>query len=246
MCRLNDENEAEIATALREAGLRLVMVHTAHHPEDIDEQVERAARLEADFVFLQPGTAFASLDAVVSLVETGRRLAHAAGLPYFVETHRNYFTENLPQILQLIERVPDIRFTADLSHLILTGEFYGWPEERATERLMPVLERTSHVHGRVSDGEAIQVDVGEGETQSAQFFVELWSIAMRHWLRGAGPGDVFVFASELGPPRYSIALPDGSEISDRWQQSLVMKQLAQRAWDKATDTSGNSFPVSAL
>ena len=47
------------------------------------------------------------------------------------------------------------------------------------------------------------------------------------------PGDVFPFTSELGPPRYAITLPDGREFSDRWQQSLVMKQLAQQAWDSA-------------
>jgi hypothetical protein len=54
---------------------------------------------------------------------------------------------------------------------------------------------------------------------------------MFHWRSGAGPGDIFPFASELGPPRYAITLPDGSEFSDRWAQSLVMKQLAEQAWE---------------
>ncbi len=53
---------------------------------------------------------------------------------------------------------------------------------------------------------------------------------MSHWRKGAGPGDVFPFASELGPPRYAITTPDGKEFSDRWEQSLVMKQLAEQAW----------------
>ena len=51
--------------------------------------------------------------------------------------------------------------------------------------------------------------------------------------KDAGPGDVFPFASELGPPRYAITLPDGREFSDRWEQSLVMKRLAEQAWEKA-------------
>ena len=49
----------------------------------------------------------------------------------------------------------------------------------------------------------------------------------------ARPGDVLPFASELGPPRYAITLPDGREFSDRWEQSLVMKKLAEQAWERA-------------
>ena len=60
---------------------------------------------------------------------------------------------------------------------------------------------------------------------------------MQSWLSEAQPGDVFPFTSELGPPRYAITLPDGSEFSDRWQQSLVMQKLAAQAWQTASETS---------
>lgn len=53
------------------------------------------------------------------------------------------------------------------------------------------------------------------------------------WLKNARPGDVLPFASELGPPAYAIIDPAGREICDRWEQSLVMKRLAQQAWEKA-------------
>ena len=56
---------------------------------------------------------------------------------------------------------------------------------------------------------------------------------MHAWKRDAQPGDIFPFASELGPPRYAITLPDGREFSDRWAQSLVMKRLAEQAWEMA-------------
>jgi hypothetical protein len=154
-------------------------------------------------------------------------------LSFFVETHRNNYTENLPQTIALIERVPDIRFTADLSHFIVVGEFYGWKEERAVDRIMPVLERTAHMHGRISNGEQVQVDVGDGSGATAQFFVTLWSTAMKHWMKDAGPGDIFPFTSELGPPRYAITTPDGKEFSDRWEQSLIIKKLAEQAWERA-------------
>lgn len=230
---INDENEAAVHAAIQKSGLGLVMGDRLFQLDDVRKMVQRALKLKADFIWIQPMDAFAALKDVAKLAREGRKIANDQGLAYFVEIHRNNFTENLPQTLKLIDRVPDIRFTADLSHLVLVGEFYGWPEEKAIERLMPILERTSHMHGRISDGEAVQVDVGDGSGQTAQFFVELWAEAMRHWLRGAKPGDIFPFASELGPPRYALTLPDRREFSDRWKQSLVMKKLAEQAWQKA-------------
>ncbi len=232
-CWLQDDDETETKAALERNNLGLILGHRPFSLDDVRATVERARRLNADFIFAQPANAFTSLPDVSRLVRDGRKLANEAGIAWFVETHRNNFTENLVQTKQLIEAVPEIRFTADLSHFVVGGEFYGWPDEGASKRMMPVLERVSHAHGRVSDGEAIQVDVGDGQGQSAQFFVELWTIAMRHWLKDAQAGDVFPFATELGPPRYALTLPDGREYSDRWTQSLVMKRLAEQAWLQA-------------
>ena len=233
-CWLTDEDEKQHRDALDNAGLRLVLGHRPFTLEDVRKTVDRAVRLKADFIFAQPADAFMPAAEVATLVIDGTKLANDRGIAMFVEIHRNNFTENLPQIKQLNELVPEIRFTADLSHLIVCGEFYGWEDERAVDRLECVLSRTSHMHGRISNGEAVQVDVGDGSGATAQFFVRLWTSAMKSWLNGAKPGDVLPFASELGPPRYAITLPDGKEFSDRWEQSLVMKKLAEQAWTAAT------------
>ncbi len=228
-----DLDDAEVTRALVKHGLRSVIIIQADNLETVRTTVDRAVKERADFVWIQAANPYFELDHVARLVSEGRKIANDHGLAFFVETHRNNFTETLPHCLHLLDKVPDIRFTADLSHLVLIGEFYGWKEEKAIDRLTPILERTSHIHGRISNGEQIQVDVGDGSGQTAQFFVELWSTAMKHWLNGAGPGDVLPFGSELGPPRYAITLPDGKEFSDRWEQSLVMKKLAEQAWEQA-------------
>lgn len=237
-CWINDETEKEITETLKRHELRLGMGHRPYKVDDTKAAVERAVRCGADYLFAQPGSAYTPLDDVVTIVTEGRKIANDAGIPFFVETHRNNFTETIPQTRQLIDRVPDIRMTGDLSHFVVVGEFYGWEEEGASDKMMPVLERISHLHGRISDGEAAQVDVGDGSGQTPQFFVKLWSIAMTHWLKGAGPGDVFPFTSELGPPRYALTLPNGQEYSDRWEQALVMKRLAEQAFEQAKAAAG--------
>ena len=230
-CWLDESSERHHRDALDAAGLRLVLGHHPHSLEDVRRTVAQAVRLKADFVFAQPLHPYVPLSEAVPFLREARHIAHDQGVPYFVETHRNNVPESLNQALALVDRMPEIRFTGDFSHFVLVGEFYGWEGEGAIEKMRPVLERTSHLHGRISNGEAVQVDVGDGSGDTAQFFVQIWAAAMRAWKADAGPGDVFPFASELGPPRYALTLPDGREFSDRWAQSLVMKKLAEQAWE---------------
>jgi hypothetical protein len=233
-CWLGPDREGPVSHALKDAGLRLAL---GHHPFKLDDAkacVEQAKRLGADYVFAQPADAFTSAQDAVALIRDARAYAADQGVPYFIESHRNTVTETLPQTYDIIKLAPEVTFTADLSHYFVVGEFYGWENERLPERLGPILERTVSIHGRISNGEQVQVDVGDGTGRLPQVYVEIWSIAMKSFLETAQPGDVFPFTPELGPPSYAITHPDGSgEISDRWEQSLVMASLAKQAWERA-------------
>ncbi len=233
-CSISDNEEAhKVLQSVKQSGLKWTRGCRPMNAEQSREAVEFALKNGAEWIVCQPASAFHSLDEVVAIIRAGSKLAAESGLPYFVETHRNNFTETIPQTLRLIEAMPDIKLTGDLSHFVVVGEFYGWEAEGALERMQPIIERIAHVHGRISNGEAVQVDVGDGsgdEGTPAHFFTRLWAAIFRHWRAQAKPGDIMPFSSELGPPRYAITLPDGSEFSDRWEQSLVMNRLAERAW----------------
>jgi hypothetical protein len=114
---LGDSNEAEVLEAIKRHDLRLVIGHRPYTVSDTRSTIERASRLGTDFVFMQPASASTPIDEVVEIAREGRKIAADHGLSCFVEVHRSNFTETLPQTLQLIEQVPEIRFTADLSHL---------------------------------------------------------------------------------------------------------------------------------
>lgn len=237
-CWISDDDAGQNTAALvRESGLQLVCCHRPMKVDDTRRAVETAAKFGAKFVMCQPATAYHPLREVVDILSTGAQRAAELGLPYFVETHRNNFTETIPQTLELIAALPDIFITADFSHFVVVGEFYGWAAEGAIERMRPIIERVGHVHGRISNGEQVQVDIGDGtdlsEGTPAGLFFELWRECFASWKRRAQAGDVLAFASELGPPRYAITTPDGREFSDRWQQALVLRRLALCAWNAA-------------
>ena len=229
-----EELRACVPPLLEKYGLKLALVHRASSVQETREVVEYAALLGAHWVVCQPASAYHELGEIVALVREGARVAADNGVPYFVETHRNNFTETIRQTLELVDAVPEIAIAADFSHFVVCGEFYGWEGENAIERMRPIIERVAHVHGRVSNGEQVQVHVAEGdcgEGTPAGFFKQIWTEIFRTWRRTARSGDILPFSSELGPPRYAITLPDGKEFSDRWQQSLVMKKLAEEAWE---------------
>lgn len=231
-CWLDDNNEQEVADTSQRYGLKLILGHRPFTLDDTRSVVERAKRVNADFTVAHLAHSFVALEEATQLFVEGRKIANAAGLPLFVETHRNTFAETILQTNRLIGAVPDIGITGDFSHFVVGGEIVDGPEV-VIERLSAILPRVQHLHGRVSNGEAVQVDIGDGTSPLAQFFVEIWASAMKHWLKDAHLGDIFQFTSELGPPNYAITLPDGREFSDRWAQSLVLKGMAETAWQKA-------------
>lgn len=233
----DDENGAKVVEQTRKHGLKWALGHRPLTVDDTLHNVALAKKWGAQWLLCQPASAYHSLQQVAEIVREGAQAANEAGLRYFVETHRNNFTETIRQTLELIEAVPDIKITADFSHFAVVGEFYGWGGEGALERMKPIIEKVAHVHGRISNGEQVQVDVGDGSETSegtpAGFFLQIWTEIARTWKSNAKNGDILPFSSELGPPRYAITTPDGREISDRWQQSLVMRDLMERAWNAA-------------
>ena len=111
------------------------------------------------------------------------------------------------------------------------------------DKQIPCLNRrfiAASVHGRVSNGHQVQVDIGDGtDDLPTAHFARWWKRGFSSWRERAAPGDVFTFVTELGPPPYSIITrgPGSAfsrEISDRWEQTLVFKRLAEALWTETT------------
>ena len=62
---------------------------------------------------------------------------------------------------------------------------------------------------------------------SSNFFQIIDSIQDFQFIRN----ETFTFLCELGPPEYAMTGADGYELSDRWEESLVMKKQVRALWE---------------
>jgi sugar phosphate isomerase/epimerase len=229
------DNEKQVVEQVRKHGLDLGMGSSKilQSVEEVRHGLEICKRTGAKYYIIVAGSAFMSDDEMSAFAKDSIRASVDAGVPLLFETHRHSLTECSYRVRKLIDRVPQIRFCADLSHYVVSGSLGGGSAAEWVQLWGPILDRCYSFQCRISNGEQVQVDVGDGSSKLAQKWVDLWTEILRRWLKQAQPGDMFPVTSELGPPGYSIVDLKGAEISDRWQQALVMKQLTEQAWKNA-------------
>ena len=204
---------------------------------------------------LHVGTGFesdAEIDTLISeILEASSRHDYAL----FVETHRATITQDMKRTLDMVERHPDVRFNADLSHWY-TGQEIPYGDITAKfDALTPVFERVRYMHGRIGTQCCAQVAL-TGADDSRIFvghFREMWKRCAAGFLNTAQTGDILPFAPELLP--YSIKIgstehfmylarhlgtdPDAPEESDRWLQAQHLWHIAESAAKAAGLSCGN-------
>lgn len=189
-------------------------------PEDLDPVLEAARDFGAAYINAQVMDGFVVDQAAVDLLGGLAARAARAEVPFFVETHRGRVTQDLLRTADYVHRLPDLRLTIDLSHYVV-GREIGGPSPAVEQAFGPLLARTGTIHARVSNGEQVQIDVGDGTKGPVTHFRRWWTQRMRLWRDAAQPGDILPFVAELGPPGYAITTPEGREIS-----ALVLRRVA--------------------
>jgi len=220
--RVNDPADAEpLAARFRDEGLECATLHVGWGMEDDDE----AARL---------------IDSVLAA-----SVRH--DVPLYVETHRATIFQDIWRSVQFVKRFPELRFNGDFSHWYTGLEMVYGGFQNKLSFIQPVLERVRFLHGRIGNPGCIQVDLGEGDAAIHPYirdFEALWTASFEGFQRSAKPGDYILFVPELLAPRIYYArlcrTPSGAlqEEGDRWQQSLLLKRIAEGCFAEASARLG--------
>lgn len=204
------------------------------YPRTVDELrpiLEHVRELGADHLNLQPDVRPYTLDECVPYVEGWRRLADDAGVTMQIETHRDRMTTDLLFTLHLLDRFPDLRLTADLSHYLVGREF-AWPVSEENHALIHrILDNSWGFHGRVASREQVQVPITFPHHRDwVELFMGWWEYGFRSWRRRAAPDATLTFLCELGPAPYAITGRDGYDLSDRWDEARQMMAMMRALW----------------
>jgi hypothetical protein len=89
-------------------------------------------------------------------------------------------------------------------------------------------------HGRVASREQVQIPISwEHHRPWLDLFLGWWEIGFRSWRERSGSDDELFFIPELGPADwYAMTGPDGQEMSDRWQEALMLKEHVRGIWER--------------
>lgn len=227
------------ATEAIARGLRLqveAIPRTVDDLKPVFETVERVGRDHVDHVNLQPDVRPMTLDECIPYLLGWQAIADDAHIPLYVETHRGRMTTDLLFTLQLIDAVPTLRLTADLSHYVAGAEM-ALPVSAADHALVHrILDRSRAYHGRVASCEQVQIQPSFPHHSAwVELFARWWLEGFRRFRAVADADEVLVFTTELGPPSssYAITGPDGRELSDRWAEARQLARLARTLWEEA-------------
>ncbi|HEU4548573.1 MAG TPA: hypothetical protein VFS01_02680 [Rhizomicrobium sp.] len=221
----------QVTDFLRQHGMSWQAQCYPRSVDDLKPVLALVRELGADHLNLQADVRPYTLEECVPYINGWRGMAADAGVELHIETHRDRMTTDLFFTLHLLDRFPDLRFTADLSHYVVGREF-AWPIDDTNHGLIHrILDNSWGIHGRVASREQIQVQLNFPQHRDwVDLFMGWWEYGIRSWKKRAGPDATLTFLCELGPSPYAITGADGYELSDRWQEALQMKDMIRTLW----------------
>jgi hypothetical protein len=200
--------------------------------EALRPALQLAHRIGAPFVVVIGQEMPIRLTDMVPVIEGWLRVAEQESMPIQFETHRNCITNDLYTTVQLLDALPEMRLAADLSHYVVDREMPCPPPPYLQALVTKVLSRSDSLQGRVAARGQIQVALGFAQNAKwVALFREWWREGMAAWhARHAGQDAALVFLCELGPPDYAITDAQGRELSDRWEEALLLARWARETW----------------
>mgnify|MGYP003341280457 CR=1 FL=1 len=164
-------------------------------------------------------------------------------IPVSFETHRSRSLANPWAMAELLEALPQLRLTADLSHWCCVSERLMTPE---LEPIQAIAERVDHIHARV--GQAQGPSVGHPFAPEAAEALEAhrrcWQLFTAAQLaRGQA---LLTITPEFGPDGYLPCLPfSGEPVADLLEiNSAMARWLRDGGLEPQSVSATSSSPIS--
>jgi hypothetical protein len=241
-------DRAALAEA-RALGLGVCGSHRVNAPAEAAPIAQAAADAGLECLTLHVGWGMESDDQGARLIEAVLDAATRYRIPLYVETHRATLFQDMQRAVTFAERFPGLRFNGDFSHWYTGSEMVYGGFEKKLAYIQPVLDRVRFIHGRIGSPGCMQVAINPDDPAPyIAHFRTLWTRCFEGFLRAVASPDpdlapqqpFITFTPELlAPGIYYARTFQGAEESDRWQQSLLLAQIARECFVAATSKVAN-------
>ena len=221
----------QLDTLYKHYGLGCMVNAFPRHEGDMQPLLEFAKDFDACMVNVISGVMPIRPEDAVPTVRRWMGEADDIGMPLLFGTHRDGLLNDMYFTLQLMDLVPEMRLCADLSHFVVDRELRVPIPERDQAYIESILDRSDCFQGRIATREQVQVPIDFPQHQQwVDIFKRWWKYGMRQWRERNADDATLVFLCELGPPPYAITDGDQRELSDRWQESLQIREWVLEIW----------------
>jgi sugar phosphate isomerase/epimerase len=193
------------------------------HLDELSEQLKQCAVLNPLRVTVITGSDAWPLELQRSFLVEAVAIACRSGLAVSFETHRARCLGTPWTVATLLEAVPDLRLTADLSHWCVVAERLMLPE---LAPIQAMADRVDHIHARVGHAQGPQVShpFAPEHREALEAHAACWRLfAQRGRRRGMTP---LSFTPEFGPDGYLPTLP----FTDQPVADLLKINTAMARW----------------
>ena len=220
----------EVQPIMARYGLTPLIVAFPKTVESMREVLVMSKDFGAPFVDIIGQVMPISVDGMIPVIRRWMDMAEEIGMPVQFETHRNCITNDLFTTLSLLDAIPEMSLCADLSHHVVDREFKLPLQHHEKMMISRILDRADSFQGRVASRQQIQLQLNFPQHQKwVDLFKGWWQEGFERWLSQNQDGDC-IFLCELGPPEYAMTDHAGVEMSDRWQEALLIKSWVEGIW----------------
>jgi hypothetical protein len=230
--------EKNLIPECKRLGLGVCGSGRVNRTEDAFRLAEEARQSDLEALTLHVGWGYEDDRVAVALIKAVLEASRRFQIPMYVETHRATIFQDQWRTVRFVKGFPDLKFNGDFSHWYTGLEMVYGDFEQKLSFIQPVIERVHFMHGRIGNPGCMQVDIGDLTTALELPFVKhfqrLWKGVFQAYLRRSDCASPFCFTVELlASDVYYAREFEGKEESDRWQQSLLVCEIARRCFSDA-------------
>ena len=228
------EAARKIVPEFRRTALKGLLTAFPRSIEELRPALHLAKEIGSPFVIVIGQVMPLAVSDMVEVIRAWLKISVEEGLPIQFETHRNCITNDLFSTLLLMDAVPEMRLSADLSHYVVDREMMQPISAEYQAYVTRILDRSDSFQGRVANRCQVQLPLHFRQHRIwIDTFRDWWTRGFASWRKRNLAGADCIFLCELGPRDYAITGADGEELSDRGSEALLLKQWAGECWGAA-------------